>query len=408
MMENDWTFIGYPTREYTHIYHDYPARMIPQIPRNLLKYLNVKNGILFDPYCGSGTTLVEGLLGGLDVVGLDINPLAKLISEAKTDYSIDPYKLKDAVDNFIIWSMTPSGEPFIPEVKNIEFWFKPSVIKEIGLIINFINRIDDERIKKFFLVSASETIRESSNTRKGEFKLYRYPSKKLKTHNPSPIEIMKGKLERNYRGYLDFKKQVSLLGIKGYSKVYLYNSEEEISSTIIRDKGADIVITSPPYGDSHTTVAYGQYSRLSLEWLGLKDGDVDKLSMGGKKVNEFVDFGCEQLDSAIRNIAKIDEKRALEVVSFYNDLRRSIDNVSKKIKEDGYSCYVVANRRVKKVLLPTHEAIRCFFENNGFSYVNTFERGIPNKRMPIKNSPTNKSGAKEETMSKEYIVIMKK
>ncbi|MGC9294948.1 MAG: DNA methyltransferase, partial [Thermoplasmata archaeon] len=96
------------------------------------------------------------------------------------------------------------------------------------------------------------------------------------------------------------------------------------------------------------------------------------------------------------------------VVSFYNDLRKSIDNVSKKIKEDGYSCYVVANRRVKKVLLPTHEAIRCFFENNGFSYVNTFERGIPNKRMPIKNSPTNKSGAKEETMSKEYIVIMKK
>ncbi|MGC8573983.1 MAG: DNA methyltransferase, partial [Thermoplasmata archaeon] len=88
----DWTFNGSQTREYTHIYHDYPARMIPQIPRNLLKLLNIKNGTLFDPYCGSGTTLVEGLLGGLNVVGLDINPLAKLISEAKTDYSIDPYK----------------------------------------------------------------------------------------------------------------------------------------------------------------------------------------------------------------------------------------------------------------------------------------------------------------------------
>ena len=57
--ELDWTFLNEDTREFTHIYHDYPARMIPQIPRNIINLLNEKEGnFLFDPYCGSGSTLV--------------------------------------------------------------------------------------------------------------------------------------------------------------------------------------------------------------------------------------------------------------------------------------------------------------------------------------------------------------
>jgi len=62
----------------------------------------------------------------------------------------------------------------------------------------------------------------------------------------------------------------------------LFNSINAIPKSILPDESVDIVITSPPYGDSRTTVAYGQYSRFSLEWLGLKNGDVDKLSMGKK------------------------------------------------------------------------------------------------------------------------------
>ena len=33
--------------------------------------------------------------------------------------------------------------------------------------------------------------------------------------------------------------------------------------------GFDLILTSPPYGDSQTTVAYGQFSRLSADWIGL-------------------------------------------------------------------------------------------------------------------------------------------
>src|ERR1700687_5267434 len=80
----DWTFNGASTRELTHSYHDYPARMIPQIAGKLLdKFAALDAKLLFDPYCGTGTSLVEGLIRGLDVVGTDLNPLARLIARAK-------------------------------------------------------------------------------------------------------------------------------------------------------------------------------------------------------------------------------------------------------------------------------------------------------------------------------------
>jgi len=406
--QDDWTFNGVPTRDFTHIYHDYPARMIPQIPRKLFEILNIKNGLLFDPYCGSGTTLVEALLNGSNAIGTDINPLARLISEAKTDYSIDPIELSLEIEKFYTFSMMPSGKPKIPEIKNIDFWFKPNVKKALGIILSYIETIENEKIKKFFMVAFSETVRESSNTRKNEFKLYRYDQSKLSKHNPDPFIIMKAKLERNFNGYKMFYNRMMKYYNKPTAKVFGYNSVYEIPNLDIKENSSDIIITSPPYGDSHTTVAYGQYSRLSSEWLGLKENKVDKESMGGRTYKDMKFFNCKELDNAIDMIKEKNEKRALEVISFYIDLEKSINNVSKIVKDEGYTCYVIANRKVSNVELPSHIAIKCFFENNGFEHVYTFTRDIPNKRMPKLNSPSNKPGIKNETMSKEYIVIMKK
>ncbi len=53
-------------------------------------------------------------------------------------------------------------------------------------------------------------------------------------------------------------------------------------------------------------------------------------------------------------------------------------------------------------------AVRDFFEHCGFEHVNTFHRSIPNKRMPLRNSPTNAIGAVDHTMTKEYIVVMQR
>ena len=100
------------------------------------------------------------------------------------------------------------------------------------------------------------------------------------------------------------------------------------------------------------------------------------------------------------------KKRALEVEHFYSDYYQSITNVAKTIKPLGFACYVVGNRRVKGLQLPTDEITKHFFEKNGFKYVETIIRNIPNKRMPKRNSPNNIVGETSQTMHHEFIVIM--
>ncbi|MFC7082518.1 hypothetical protein [Halorussus caseinilyticus] len=85
----DWTFEGADTQYLTHGLHSYPARMIPQIPRTLFDYYKSK-GVLsegdtvYDPFSGSGTTAVEGRLHGLNAEANDVNPLACLLTFAKS------------------------------------------------------------------------------------------------------------------------------------------------------------------------------------------------------------------------------------------------------------------------------------------------------------------------------------
>ncbi|WP_340690516.1 hypothetical protein [Hydrogenobacter thermophilus] len=123
------------------------------------------------------------------------------------------------------------------------------------------------------------------------------------------------------------------------------------------------------------------------------------------KQNELINtYG----DEVLSRIADIDKNRAYDVLSFYMDYEKSINNVSKVIKRNGIVAYVVGNRKVKGIEIPNDEITVKFFERNGFSHIKTVIREIPNKRMPKRNSPSNIAGITDTTMSHEYIVILKK
>jgi hypothetical protein len=130
--------------------------------------------------------------------------------------------------------------------------------------------------------------------------------------------------------------------------------------------------------------------------------------MGGQVIKKMPVFPSEELNKAISLIGQKDHKRAMEVASFYSELQQSISNVAKVIKPGGYACYVVGNRKVKGNVLPTDVTIRDFFSSVGYENVATHQRCIPNKRMPLRNSPTNATGVLDDTMTREYIVVMRK
>ena len=399
-----YDFIG---QSYATVYpnlHKYPATMLPQIGIEILNELNIKNGKLLDPYCGSGSSFASGLECGLtEMHGFDINPLAVLISKARfTKVSVnkiieEKINLRNNIYEFL------KDEKNVetlnrPQITNIDFWFGKEVVDNLTVIKHFVEQIQDEDICRFFLIPFSETVRECSYTRNNEFKLFRMKSEDLLHFNPNVIGVYFKKLE----------DAISLYSNYYYPKLNKkINVNVQYSTFQPQDEYFDVVLTSPPYGDSRTTVAYGQFSTLSNEWLGIDYArKIDGMLMGGVKPKQNIQTGI--IADYISEINKIDNKRALDVSAFYNDLDNSIQRVAKSIRKGGKSIYVVGNRTVKNIQLPTDQFIAEKFEQNGFKHLVTYERALSNKSMPSKNSPTNKTGKTVNTMLYEYVVMCEK
>src|SRR5437867_2123616 len=91
-----WNFKGVPASYLVHGLHPYPAKMHPHIVKALISKFSKANSRIVDPFCGSGTTLVEALLAGKDSCGLDLNPQAVIVSKAKTTV-VDPKDIPSIV-----------------------------------------------------------------------------------------------------------------------------------------------------------------------------------------------------------------------------------------------------------------------------------------------------------------------
>ncbi len=407
-IDNTWNFREANTKEYTHCYHIYPAMMIPQIARTLIQEYRPKGKceLLFDPYMGSGTTLVEASLAHINSVGIDLNPLARLIAKTKTTF----YNEKELENEFqTIRSRFSSFSRMEVEDKNFErisnfnYWYTEENLFKLSFLSQLIKTYS--RTPDFFNVALAEVIREVSFTRNSEFKRFRMKEDKIKTFHPNVFGLFEEKVWRNIEGLNEFVK-VARNDIS--VRIHDFDTTLGIPSTIVGNGSVDMIITSPPYGDSRTTVAYGQFSRWANEWFSFENArNLDSLLMGGKKCNQKL-FFTESINRELQQIYDADIKRYYEVVSFLNDYWFSIQNVAKTVRKGGIVCYVVGNRNVKGVQIPLDYFTAESFERCGLHHIVTIVRKIPNKRMPLKASPTNLRGIKIDTMNKEYIVILEK
>lgn len=407
-IDYSWDFRGEKTKSYTHGMHTYPAMFIPQVARRLLQNYSNKGDTICDIFCGSGTALVESRLLGRNVYGIDLNPLAIFLAKTKIS-EMDPKILtKEYFALLQRIERIKEGQIKKPNFKNLDFWFKEEAIIKLAKIKKAIREIKSEKIRNFFMVSFSETARLSSNTKPGEFKLVRKHKDKLEKYSPDVVGIYKKKTEFNIKQMEEYFNDVDK---KAWVKIIYGDSSQDNG---IKENSIDCIITSPPYGDSRTTVAYGQFSRLSSQWIDMFD-DPDKASgvdnelLGGRATKELShNLKSTYLDEILSKIIKVDKDRAKDVLSFNIGLEKCLRQAYKILKPNKYFCLVIGNRLVKQVRIPTDFIIAELAENIGFTCEDIIVRNIPGKRMPMKNSPTNIAGALEETMIRESIVVLRK
>lgn len=321
--------------------HAYPAKLVPNLVHdiivNLKKHDKINN--VLDPFVGSGTVGLESKYLGLNFYGSDLNPLSILISKTKmltienTSYIIKNLESFTASleEKYKDSHRTPTPCVYF---NNIEYWFKSKNIDELSFLKNCLNNFLKNKSKKYkeiysliLLTSFSSTIRKCSLTRNNEFKLYRMVKSDIEKFNPNSFEIF-SKSVKQLLNMLSHSNQIFKQNT--ITSLSLQNAKRMNS---IEDNSIDLVFTSPPYGDSKTTVAYGQFSRLPLQWIGdlmkkylkieVYTDNCDEYLLGGKKskIDPKNNKALEK-SQTLRNLQK-------EIMSIINQEVESL-NTSKK------------------------------------------------------------------------------
>ncbi|MGY5873001.1 MAG: DNA methyltransferase [Candidatus Thorarchaeota archaeon] len=406
----DWTFAKEDTKYMTHGLHAYPARMIPQIAQRLIHRYSEAGNTVWDPFCGSGSSLVESMLEDRHSIGTDLNPFAVFLSKVKTT-PLDSDILLENSETLErkISSIRKKfyGNLEIPDMHNVDLWFKKNVQDDLAVIKTAINSLDCTDVRDFFRLCLAHTARASSNLKKSEFKTVRMKEEKREKFNPDVYELFKANVRRCIPLMALFVKSLPI-DYKVSNVLYADNR-----SVPIEDDSVHLIVTSPPYGDHGTTVAYGQFSRYPAHWISLDYEavkSVDRRGLGGKASLEFDESLLESdiLSETYQLVFNNNPKRAKDFFNFFFDYNQSLESMYLKLKTDGHACIVVGNRLMARVRIPTDKITAELGNALGFEHELTIRRRIPTKRMPWKNAPENIQGLKADTMHYEYVVVMRK
>ena len=426
----DWTFKEISTSQYTHGFHQYPARMHPEIATRLIqKYSTGSKTVVLDPFMGSGGVLVESMLHGNNSIGIDLNPFAVLLSKVKTT-PLNPKKLektlediqRTANDNYknkVTFENTP-------DKLDLSFWYPKDPIKKLPILKNTINQIKNKSIREFFLICFSFTTRRTSFQKNSVYKIYRMKPELRAEFEPDTFKKFTEICKKNIQNMNDFnresKKQKSkAFPILGDSRD-IAKQFSKIPNDILDDGKAHLVVTSPPYGDHGTTVAYGQFSKHPGLWLDLKEKEellsVDSNGLGGRKIKDSSELESPILDKLLKKIKKKDAEavkktnlsdRAGDVYAFFYDLDSCLEQLSLNLKQGKSNlCFVVANRMVRREKVELDEILiqmakKWDIKQDG----DIIYRTIANKATATKNAPENISNKKGDTMNQESIVLLK-
>lgn len=255
----EWNFHDADTREHLHGLHPYPAKFIPQIPRKAIDLWTKKGDLVYDPFCGCGTTLLEARLMGRPSIGVDNNAVACLISKAKTGtYSPDDIERATqflATLDRKLATIRPRKD-LIPKNENFLYWFSVPVLERLSAIKSLVLR-QAEPLRTLFLAAFSSIIvrvsYQDSDTRYAKIE---------RVVRPQDVDTaFIGKLA-NIVGRLP--------SVAIDSKVVPVSVHQRDSRDVrfIPESTVSLIVTSPPYLNAYD---YHKYHRQRLHWI---DGDV--------------------------------------------------------------------------------------------------------------------------------------
>jgi site-specific DNA-methyltransferase (cytosine-N4-specific) len=364
---------------------------------------------ILDPFCGTARTLLAAADRGASCVGLDANPLAVLISRAKTA-RIDIDTLMQLVHE------VPQSPTVVPELQfergRKVRWFSSRAKSELSQLVSWINGLDISRGELYLLAAVlSATTREVSFCRKDQWKLHRMRAKERSQYKPSPLKVFRRRLEA-------FAEELRLEEYtEGDCRIRLGDSRRLRS--VLRHgrlKKFNVVITSPPYGDSRTTVGYGGISSIclgvirhldGLKFSSLSEAEIDSRCLGGED-NPIPQVFLSRLKKYWKPIGK--DVVVNRVANYLIDLEACCREIASATTRKAVIVLVVARRCVAGRRLQIDTFLRDKMQQHGFILKESRTRKILNKNTPkfIDRNGAGKFTRRIATMRNEIVLIFEK
>lgn len=397
-----WSHVGRDARPTLHGMIRYPAMMVPRMQGDILDMVLEEadtDCAVLDPFVGSGTTMTEALLRGLDFTGIDINPLAVLVCEAKA--AIDSgVSLHSAATVVLQYLAEDIDETVDVEFRGLEKWFSPDAAIHFSRLRRSIQQVPDAGARKVMWVLFADTVRLCSNSRTSTYKLH---------IRPEGSSVDGSRINSTFRA--------NLREVLGRARDYLAAIKDRkrrpkiriVCSDILKARVAqsrrrhDVLVTSPPYGDNQTTIPYGQFSYLALNWIPEQDlpkgwntslasnsNSIDAASLGGSVRG----FDHSEIVTASPTFKKFlaearragKEHSVRKVSAFMADYFSALQRLSPKSTGGAHWIMTTGNRRAAGLVVPfdkINEDIVRYMEG---VCVASIKRNLPVKRMPSRNS----------------------
>lgn len=415
--EEAWAFRGCTpsdTGKWTHDYHRYPAKFIPQLVERLLdEYITTPTAHINDPFMGCGTTIVTAIARGFYASGTDINRVAHLITRVKAS-PIEPNYLAQRIDHLFRLlddvehrARATRIEPRVPErhIERIRYWFDESAIHDLGVLLNLIQREEDARVRDFFLVAFSHILKNCSRWLQGSTK----PTRDLHKQPVAPFRAFRRHVNKMQEGNAAFYHVVPPC-VRERLDAYLNIRVGDARTQPVPDASVDLIVSSSPYVTSY---AYADLHQLSTLWLDLTDDlrEYRKEFIGTASTA----YRPRALKSTlaqkiVAQLAHRSRKMAQEVEMFFADMQEVFDESFRVLKSGGRCCYVIGNTQLKGVDILNAQVFAESLQHSGLRLERIIKREIPSKILPQKRDKKTGRFAKNQTADAEaypveYLVI---
>lgn len=407
LLRSDLSFGGLPTAYATHGMHAFAAKFPPQLPRLAIALLSSPGEVVLDPLMGSGTTLVEALLLGRRAVGVDLDPLACLVAQAKTT-PLDPAEAAAAGACVLDRARALLAQPveverllaqrFDPRTRRfVDYWFAPPVQRQLAALAHTIDAEPWPVVLQTFLrvCLSAIIVTKSGGVTLARDLAHSRPHRVASKRPRDALADFAARLARNVWAI------GALAVVPGAAEV----RRGDARALPLPTGAVHLVVTSPPYASA---IDYLRAHKFALVWLGHAIGDLAALRRRYIGAEWAGSEGLPLSDrpaAAVRAVAARDAKRAGVLRRYFADMRAALSEMYRVLSPGRAAVLVVGSSTIRGIDVQTHHCLADLAEAVGFEVVAVVPRPLDRDRrlMPARWSGNDASGI-ERRMHEEHVL----